>query len=86
MRGTRGGGAGVSEPPLKNHKVIGYLSNTCPDPMRNLNKLPSLHSMLSHHRPESETPFKWLLAGRPMMVRFQQYLDPLSTLSELDPL
>ena len=31
-------------------------------------KLPSQHSMLGHHRPSSETPFKWRFAGGPMMA------------------
>ena len=36
MRGSRGGGVGRGpEPPLKNHKNIGFLSNTGPDPLKN---------------------------------------------------
>ena len=37
MRGSRGGGAGVQPypPPLKNHKAIGFLSNTGPVPLEN---------------------------------------------------
>ena len=31
----RGGGAGVRPFPLKNHKNIGFLGNTGPDPMEN---------------------------------------------------
>ena len=46
--GDRGQGSG---PPLKNHKNIGFLSNTCPDPLK-ITKLPS------HHRHASEMPFK----------------------------
>ena len=33
MRGFRGGNRG-SGPPLKNHKNIGFLSNTGPDPLK----------------------------------------------------
>ena len=35
--------------------------------------------MLGHHRPVSisETPFKRIFAGRPMMARFKCYLDSL---------
>ena len=33
--------------------------------------------MLGHHRPASETPFKWRFAGGPMMALFKCYLDPL---------
>ena len=43
-----------------------------------ITKLPSQHSMLGHHRPASETPFKWRFAGRPMMAYKLWYLDPLS--------
>ena len=37
MYGCRGGGggAGGENPPLKNHKNIGFLSNTSPDPLKN---------------------------------------------------
>ena len=31
----RGGGRGADPPPLKNHKNIGFLSNTDPDPLKN---------------------------------------------------
>ena len=51
-------------PPLKNHQNIGFLSNTGLDPLK-IKKLPSQHSMLSHHRHASETPF----AGGPMVSR-----------------
>ena len=47
MRGSRGGRG--SGPPLKNHKNIGFLINTCLDPLK-ITKLPSQHSMLGHHR------------------------------------
>ena len=67
-----GGGAGVlTHPPPpppptgKSHKY----SNTGPDPPKN-HKVRSHHSMLGHHRHASETPFKWRLAGMPMMARF----------------
>ena len=53
------GGQGVWTPPLhpKNHKNIGFLSNSGPDPLK-ITKLPSQHSMLGHHQNASETPFK----------------------------
>ena len=50
-------------PSLKNHKNIGFLSNTGLDPLK-ITKLSSQHSMLGHHWHASETPFKWhSLAG-----------------------
>ena len=36
------------------------------------------NSMLDHHRPASETPFKWPFNDGPMMAHFKWYLDPLS--------
>ena len=33
--GGGGGGGGASGPPLKNHKNIGFLSNSSPDPLKN---------------------------------------------------
>ena len=75
--GDRGSGP---PPPLKNHKNKGFLSNTGPDPLK-IEKLPSQHSMLGHHRPApiSETPFKWRFAGGRMVARFKCYWDSLST-------
>ena len=69
------GGRG-SRHPLENHKAIGFLSNTGPDPLENhkANKLP----MLGNYRPTSKTPFKWRFGGGPMMTCFKWYLDPLS--------
>ena len=71
-----GGGTGGPDPP-KNHKNIGFLCNTGPDPLKTT-KLPSQHSMSGHHRPASETPFKWRFAGGQTMAQLQWYLDPLS--------
>ena len=60
-------GQGVRTPPPKNRKNIVCFSNTGPDPWTN-NTLPSQHSMTCHHRPTSETPFKWRFANRSKMV------------------
>ena len=46
--GSRGGQGGL-DPPLKNHKYIGFFRNTGPDPLK-ITKLPSQDSMLGHHR------------------------------------
>ena len=87
MCGSREGGQGVQTPPppLENYKNppgkitknIGFLSNTGPDPLR-ITKLPIQHLMVGHHRPVSETPLKWRLAGGPLMARLKWYLDPSS--------
>ena len=47
MRRSRGGRHGV-QTPLKNHKAVGFLSNTGPNPWI-ITKLPSKHSMLGQH-------------------------------------
>ena len=64
------GGQVVRTPPppkKKNHKAIGFLSNTGPDPQKNPHtNLPLQHSMFDHYQPASE----WRLAGGPMMARF----------------
>ena len=49
-------GTGGPEP-LKDHKAIGFLSNTGLEFPENT-KLSSQHSMLGYHLPASETPFK----------------------------
>ena len=41
--------------PPKNHKAIGSLSNTCPDPQKN-KKATKPDSILGYHWPASETP------------------------------
>ena len=66
-------GAGVRTPPPPppekiTHKNIEFLSKTGPDSLKNT-KLPSQHSMSSHHLPASETSFKWPFAGVSMMAR-----------------
>ena len=70
MCGSRGGVGGTGDPdppPLENYKNIGFLSKTGQDPLK-ITKLPIHHSMLGHHRPASETPFKWRFAGGPLMA------------------
>ena len=63
MRGSGG------PPPQKNHKNIGFLSNTSPDPLKNHKA-----TKLGHHRPTSEMPLNGvLLAGNdgPLLVLFR---------------
>ena len=62
---------GPDPPPWKITKNIGFLSNTCPDPLK-ITKLPSQHSMLGHHRPASEKPFKYAIDD-PLIVVFGSY-------------
>ena len=68
--GGGGGGQGGPDPPppLENNKNIGFLTNIGPDPLK-ITKLLIQHPMLGRHRPASETPFKWRIAGGPLMAR-----------------
>ena len=70
-----GGGQGVLTPP-ENHKNIGFLSNTDPDPLK-ITKLPSQHSMLAiigtpakHHL----MVFRWWADDGPFIVVFASQL------------
>ena len=67
-----GGGQGVLTPTEKSQKNIGFLSNTGPDPLKNHKATKPAFNVgpSSHHRPASETPFKWRFAGGPMMALF----------------
>ena len=67
---SRGGDRGSRHPPppLENYKNIGFLSNTGAAPLKII-KLPIQHSLLGHHRPASETPFKWRFPGGLLMTR-----------------
>ena len=51
------GGQGVRTP-IKNHKFIGFPSNTGLDPLK-IKKLPNQHSTVGHYRP-----------ARPIIARF----------------
>ena len=60
----RGGGGRRIRTPLENHKSIGFLSNTCPDPLKN-HKAAKPAFIVGHHRLASETPLNGVsLAGR----------------------
>ena len=67
MGGSRGGIGVPDPPPLKNHKNIGFLSNTGPDPLK-ITKPQSRQSMLGHHQHSRETPFQWHFADVLMLA------------------
>ena len=65
-------------PPEKSQN-IGFLSNTGPDPLKNLRATKPEFNVGIHLPPAfnvgpssaaSETPFKWLFSGGPMMALF----------------
>ena len=64
MGGSREGTGGPDPP--KNHKNIGFLCNTGPDPLKKP-KLPSQHSMLAIIGPPANMPMADV-AGMPMMA------------------
>ena len=55
--GGGGGGQGVLTPPEKTQN-IGFLAKLARITQK-ITKLPSQLSKLGHHRPASETPFRW---------------------------
>ena len=71
MRQSRWGqGSGPPEkqtPPLKNHKSIGFPSNTGPNPTKN-HKAARPGKMLGHHRP------RWWADDGPLLVVFESSL------------
>ena len=76
MGGSRGEtGGGGSEPPQKNHKNIGSLSNTGPDPLKNHKATKQAFNI---GQSSARQLLKWRFAGRPMMAHLKLYLDPLS--------
>ena len=66
------GGQGVLTPhSLENHKKLWSSLAILVQILWKITKLPSQRSTVGHHRPASETPFKWPYAGGPMMVHFK---------------
>ena len=59
MGGSRGGGGGLGV--TKDHKTIGFLSNTGLDPLK-ITMLPSQHAMFSHHQHASERHLNGVMA------------------------
>ena len=63
------GGTGGPDPPLKNHKNIGFLSNTGPDPLKNHKATKPAFNVGSSSAGQRNT-ISMGFAGRPMMARF----------------
>ena len=87
MCGSRGG-QGVGTPPLKNHKKIGYLSNTGPDPLKNYKATKPAFNF----GPTSARQFRWRADDGPLILVFGSFLPSSTkkthkkTLSRMDPL
>ena len=72
-----GGGDRVSRPPLKNHKNIGFLCNTGPDPLK-ITKLLSQHSMLGlYPPPPPSTKKKNVIKFGPPLTKLSGSAQPL---------
>ena len=71
MRGSRGGqGVWI---PLKDHKNIGFLSNTGPDPLNNHNATKSAFNvgpLLACQQNAIYMPFRWRADDGPLLVVF----------------
>ena len=60
MRGSQGGGGGQGDrTPLEIHKAMGFFSNTGPEPLENHKTTKPAFNVRPHHRPASETSFKF---------------------------
>ena len=87
MCGSRGGGGGGGgrwsgpRPLLKNHRNIGFHSNSGPDPLKKHKATKSALNVgpLAARTRNRHLNFKWRFAGGPMLVRILWYLDPLSS-------
>ena len=92
MGGSRGeGGGGGPDSSLKNHKNIGFLCNTGPDPLKNHKATKPAFNVgpsSSRQRKVISIAFRWRADDGPFIVVFGSYIS-LSTkkmLSNLDPL
>ena len=70
MRGSRGWTGGLDPPPLKNHKNIGFLRNTGPDPLK-ITKLLSQHSMLARQRNAIDDPILVVFGSSLSLIKKQ---------------
>ena len=83
MRGSRRGGQGVrTPPPLKNHKNIGFLSNTGPDSLKNQASIQCWAS-IARQRNAISMAFRWQADYGPLLVLLYSSL-PKSTQKMLD--
>ena len=78
---SEGGGQGFRTTTLKNHKAIGFLSNTGPDPMKNhktTKPVFNVGSQWARQQNAISIPFRWRANDRPLLVVFGSSL-PSST-------
>ena len=67
MGGSRGGTGGPDPPPLNNHKNIGFLSNTCLNPLEN-HKSTKLAFNVRPLSALQQMTFRWRADGGPLIV------------------
>ena len=85
MHGSRGGGMG-SRPPLKNHKAIGFLSNTSPDPLKNhkaTKPAANVGPSSARHRNAILMVFRWWTNDGLLLVVFVSSLPSSFKISQI---
>ena len=86
-RGGGGGGGGGGSDPLKNHKNIGFLSNTGPDPLKNHKATKPAFNVgpsSARQRNAIKMAFCWRADDDPLIVVFGSSL-PSSTKKSWNP-
>ena len=81
MGGSRGGQGVRTPPPLKNHKNLGFLSNTDPDPLKNHKATkPTFNIGLSSTRQRNaiQMAFRWRDDDGPLKVVFGSTLPSIT--------
>ena len=77
-------------PPLKNHKNIGFFSDTGPDSLKNLKGTKPAVNVWPSSARQQNAILLWRFAGGPMMARLvlfgSSFPHQIKNLSELDPL
>ena len=63
-----GGGQEVRSQPLKNHKIIGFLSNTGPDPQKNHKATKPAFNVGPSSVRQRNAAFRWRADDGPLLV------------------
>ena len=77
MGGSREGTGGPDPPPMKNHKTIGFLTNTGPVPLKTHNMLGHVGPSSARQRNAIAMAFRWRTDDGPFISVL--YLDLLSS-------
>ena len=77
MYRSRGGTGGPDPHPEKSQKYRVSFQYCWGSPQKNYKATKSAFN-IGHHRPTSETPFKWRFAGGQIIAHVNRYSDPIS--------